>query len=47
MQQYQWSLRSEAWPEGSMRLVTVQVIFPVQGRDYDVHVSTLMDNATQ
>lgn len=47
MQQYQWSLRSEAWPEGSMRLVTVQVIFPVQGRDYDVQVSTLMDNATQ
>ena len=46
-QQYQWSLHSEAWPEGSMRLVTVQVIFPVQGKDYDVQVSTLMDNATQ
>jgi type II secretory pathway pseudopilin PulG len=47
VQQYQWSIRSEAWPEGSMRLVTVQVIFPVQGRDYDVQLSTLMDNSTQ
>jgi hypothetical protein len=27
--------------------VTVQVVFPVQGQDYDVHLSTLMDNSTQ
>jgi len=30
-----------------MRLITVQVIFPVQGRDYDVRLSTLVDNSTQ
>lgn len=46
-QEYRWSLRTEPWPEGAMRLVTVQVIFPVQGRDYDVHLSTLVDNSAQ
>jgi hypothetical protein len=30
-----------------MRLVTVQVSFPVQGRDYDVRLSTLAPNSTQ
>ncbi|SRR6266568_1661487 len=45
--QYQWSMRSEPWPADAMLLVTVQVIFPVQGRDYDVHLSTLLDNSTQ
>src|SRR2546422_7806128 len=34
-QEYRWSLRSEAWREDAMRLVTVQVVFPVQGQDYD------------
>lgn len=46
-QQYQWSMRSEPWPQDAMRLVTVQVTFPVQGRDYNVRLSTLMDNSTQ
>jgi prepilin-type N-terminal cleavage/methylation domain-containing protein len=47
VQQYQWSLRSELWPEDAMRLVTVEVTFPVQGQTYDVRLSTLMDNSTQ
>ncbi|PYM11437.1 MAG: hypothetical protein DME18_13995 [Verrucomicrobia bacterium] len=46
-QQYHWSMRSEPWPQDAMQLVTVQVIFPVQGRDYDVRLSTLVDNSTQ
>ena len=45
--EYRWTVRAEPWPEDAMRLVTVQVTFPVQGQDYDVRVSTLMDNATQ
>src|SRR5439155_21795220 len=45
-QQYQWSIRSEPWPADAMLLVTVQVIFPVQGRDYDVRLSTLVDTTT-
>ena len=44
---YSWNLQSEPWVEdGAMRLVTVHVSVPVQGQDYDVAVSTLMD-ATQ
>ena len=46
-QSYSWTLQSEPWSEdGTMRLVTVHVSVPVQGQDYDVHVSTLVD-ATQ
>jgi hypothetical protein len=46
-QEYRWSIRAEPWPEDAMRLVTVQVMFPVQGRDYDVRLSTLVDNSAQ
>ena len=46
-QTYNWQLHSESWSEdGVMRLLTVHVTVPVQGRDYDVQVSTLVD-ATQ
>src|SRR5437016_11409065 len=41
-QQYQWAIRSELWSQDAMRLVTVQVIYPVQGRDYEVRLSTLV-----
>jgi len=44
-QNYRWSLRSEPWQQGTMRVVTVQVIYPVQGENYDVNVSTLVDSA--
>jgi len=44
---YSWQLQSEPWSEnGAMRLLTVHVTVPVQGEDYDVQVSTLVD-ATQ
>jgi hypothetical protein len=44
-QEYEWNMRAEAWPVDAMRLVTVQVTFVVQGRDYDVELSTLLDNS--
>jgi type II secretory pathway pseudopilin PulG len=44
LQSYTWQLQSEPWAEdGAMRLITVHVNVPVQGQDYDVHVSTLVD----
>lgn len=44
LQNYKWQLQSEPWIEdAAMRLVTVHVMVPVQGQDYDVHVSTLVD----
>jgi hypothetical protein len=46
-QQYQWAIRSEPWSQDAMSLVTVQVTYPVQGRDYQVGLSTLVDNSTQ
>ena len=45
-QQYRWAVRTQPWPEDAMQLVTVQVTFPVQGQDYDVHLSTLMNRAS-
>lgn len=46
-QSYPWTVQSEPWAEdGAMRLVTMHVSVPVQGQDYDVAVSTLVD-ATQ
>jgi len=41
--EYRWTMRSEPWPEDTMRLLTVQVFFPVQGKEYDVQLSTLID----
>ena len=44
LQSYTWQLQSEPWSEdGAMRLITVHVTVPVQGQDYDVHLSTLVD----
>lgn len=41
---YAWRVEAEPWSEdGVMRLLTVHVTVPVEGRDYDVHVSTLVD----
>jgi hypothetical protein len=44
-QRYEWNMKSESWPIDAMRVVTVQVTFPVQGRDYDVRLCTLVDNS--
>lgn len=44
LQSYNWRLENQSWPEdGAMRLVTVWVAMTVQGRDYEVPVSTLVD----
>lgn len=42
-QEYRWDLRVEPWTEGNLRLMTVQVTYPVQGQDYEVRLSTLLD----
>ena len=41
--EFRWLIRSEGWLVNTLRLVTVQVTFPTQGRDYDVQLSTLID----
>ena len=46
-QQYDWSMRLETWNQGTLRLLTVLVTFPVQGKEYDVRLSTLVDTTVQ
>lgn len=47
IQPFRWSLRTEPWARDDMNLITVQVVFPVQGQEYDVQLSTLVDTDTQ
>jgi hypothetical protein len=49
--QYRWLTRTAPWNQQSqqiqqnvLRLLTVQVTFPVQGQDYDVRLSTVVDS---
>lgn len=42
---YRWQIRNEAWEKDAIRLVSIQVTFPVQGQDYDVRLTTLLDNS--
>lgn len=44
--QYRWTLRTEIWPEDTMQQSTVDVVFKVRGRDYDVHLTTLIPEAS-
>jgi type II secretion system protein I len=44
---YSWQLRLETWKEDTMRLVTAEVTYPVQGRNYTVQESTLIGLTTQ
>lgn len=43
-QQYQYIVRSQPWNVDSMLQVTVEVTFMAQGKDYDVRLTTLVDN---
>ena len=42
-QAYHWTMRLDNWNQGILRLLTVEVTFPVQGQDYEVRLSTLVD----
>ena len=45
--EFQWTVQSVAWPEdGALQETTVRVVYFVQGREYEVSVSTLMGAAT-
>jgi type II secretory pathway pseudopilin PulG len=40
---YRWQMRNERWQLDAIHAITVQVTFNVQGQDYDVRLSTLLD----
>ena len=45
MREFTWTLSNEPWNQDPMRLLTVQVKYTVQGRDYSVQLSTLADGS--
>jgi hypothetical protein len=43
--QYRWTSRAMPWNQQNvLRLLTVEVTFPVQGQDYQVRLSTVVDS---
>ena len=40
--EFRWNITIENWREDSMRMVTAQVTYPVQGKDYSVEMTTLV-----
>ena len=46
---FRWTLRNETWDadpgDTEMRLLSIEVAYQAQGRDYSVRLSTLVDNA--
>ena len=46
VEDYNWTLTSQTWPQDSMQLLTVEVHYPAQGKDYSVKLSTLADPQT-
>lgn len=44
---FQWTLTSRSWQQGQMQLVTAQVTYQVQGRDYTVQLSSLANLPNQ
>ena len=43
LREYRWSVRLEPWNQTTLRRMTVQVSLPVQGRERDVQLSTIVD----
>jgi hypothetical protein len=44
---FRWALSSQAWPQDAMELLTAQVTFQAQGKDYSVTLSTLANLQNQ
>jgi type II secretory pathway pseudopilin PulG len=40
-QEFRWTLTSQNWPVDAMELITAEVKYSAQGRDYSVKLSTL------
>jgi type II secretory pathway pseudopilin PulG len=44
---FRWTLTSQAWPQDSMQLLTAEVKYQAQGKDFSVKLSTLANAQTQ
>jgi len=43
---FRWTLTSQTWPQDSMQLLTAEVKYSAQGKDYSVKLSTLANPQT-
>ena len=41
--EFQWNITVENWRQDSMRMVTAEVTYPVQGQEYSVATTTLVE----
>jgi hypothetical protein len=44
---YRWTLTSQNWPQDAMQLLTAEVKYQAQGKDYSVKLSTLANLQNQ
>lgn len=44
---YRWVLDDAVWDQDTMQVVTVEVFFEIQGREYSVALSTLVDETEE
>ena len=45
-EEFRWTLSSQNWPVDAMELITAEVKYSAQGRDYSVKLSTLANPLT-
>lgn len=43
---FRWKLTTQNWPQDSMELLTAEVTYSAQGKDYSVRLSTLANSQT-
>jgi hypothetical protein len=43
---FRWKLTTASWPQDSMQLLTAEVTYSAQGKDYSVRLSTLANSQT-
>jgi Tfp pilus assembly protein PilV len=43
---FRWKLTTQNWPQDSMELLTAEVTYSAQGKDYSVRLSTLASSPT-
>lgn len=44
---YRWEIHNDPWEQGKMTRLSVEVFYQVQGREYSVILSTLIDETQQ
>ena len=44
---FRWKLSSQNWPQDAMQMLTAEVTYSAQGKDYSVKLSTLASSPSQ